>query len=391
MAVQNVHNQAEEGEHEHVDFGWDLHRRFEYHGKLGAGTYGTVYKVKDRITGEVLALKRISIKCRDEAGDLQPAEGVPSTAIREVSILKSCNHPNIIKLHDVLYKHDAHGVPQALFLVFEYVDMDLRTYLKKEHGKFDDRLKLMSAVFQCTSGIDYCHNHRIVHRDLKTQNVLIDVTNGRVKLADFGLARTFTVPLKQYTHEVVTLWYRPPEILLGQMTYSPRVDIWSLACIFGEMATGEAIFRGDSEIDTLFKIMQSLGTPSEQVWKGVDTLPFFTSEFPQWRGDNLEGVLRDGPALGQDGIQLIRSCLKYNPLDRLSASKMLEHKFLVGVNGAAHSASASGAARSAATSAAARGPRVRGRSYCHVCWRSWTLPEPHSGICPTCQVEVAEE
>merc|ERR1719281_1167149 len=119
--------------------------------------------------------------------------------------------------------------------------MDLRLYLKR-HGPFTVPHRLKSAVCQCFRGVEYCHSHRVLHRDLKPQNVLIDVTNLRLKLADFGLARAFSVPLKPYTHEVVTLWYRAPEILLGQSKYANPIDIWSLGCIMAEMATAQALF-----------------------------------------------------------------------------------------------------------------------------------------------------
>jgi cyclin-dependent kinase 2 len=279
---------------------------------LGEGTYGKVYKVVRRDTKETFALKKIRI--------LYEEEGVPSTAIREVSLLKECDHPNVIRLHEVF------SSPTALHLVFEYLDMDLRAYLKKR-GALTDPCWLKSAAYQCFSGIEFCHRHRILHRDLKPQNVLIDVETQRLKLADFGLARAYTVPLRAYTHEVVTLWYRAPEILLGQTKYATPLDIWSLGCIVAEMATGQALFPGDSEIDTIFKIFRVLGTPTDEVWPGVSSLRDYKKEFPKWEDTQLADVRAAGPALGAAGVDLLQCCFKYNPVDRLSAHRLLLHPF----------------------------------------------------------------
>lgn len=238
----------------------EIFGKFQIVEKLGEGTYGKVYKALHKTTQEPYALKKIRI--------LYEEEGVPSTAIREVSLLKECDHPNVIKLHEV------HSNASALYLVFEFLDMDLRMYLKR-NGQFTESMLLKSAVYQCFRGIEYCHSHRVLHRDLKPQNVLIDVDARRLVLADFGLARAYSVPLRAYTHEVVTLWYRAPEILLGTSKYATPMDMWSLGCIVAEMATAQALFPGDSEIDTIFKIFRVLGTPNEEVWPGVTTLRDF--------------------------------------------------------------------------------------------------------------------
>lgn len=172
------------------------------------------------MTGESIALKKIRLDSEDE--------GIPSTAIREISLLKELQHPNVVSLRDVVH-HDF----KKLYLVFEYLDQDLKKYMDSQTAPLDLML-VKSYMQQLLKGIAFCHSHRTLHRDLKPQNLLID-RQGALKLADFGLARAFGVPVRPYTHEVVTLWYRAPEILLGTKEYSTPVDIWAAGCIFAEL------------------------------------------------------------------------------------------------------------------------------------------------------------
>jgi serine/threonine protein kinase len=192
-------------------------------------------------------------------------DGTPSTALREMSILKELKHPNVVRLLNVIHDNS------ILYLIFEFLDQDLKMYMQHIKQPFSPLL-LKSYVSQLLVGIEHCHSRRMMHRDLKPQNLLIDKA-GTLKLADFGLARAFTVMARTYTHEVVTLWYRAPEILLGGKHYAPPMDIWSVGCIFAEMANRKALFPGDSEIDQLFKLFSLLGTPNEQVWPGVTSFP----------------------------------------------------------------------------------------------------------------------
>ncbi|RVE40420.1 hypothetical protein evm_014929, partial [Chilo suppressalis] len=187
--------------------------------KIGEGTYGVVYKARDVETGKEIALKKIKLE--------NEPEGVPSTALREISVLRELCHPAVVQLLDVLLTEN------KLFLVFEFLHMDLKRLMDIYKGPMPHDL-VKSYLAQLLEGIAYCHSMRVLHRDLKPQNLLVD-GEGRVKLADFGLARAFGIPLRAYTHEVVTLWYRAPEILLGAKFYSTAVDVWSLACIYAEM------------------------------------------------------------------------------------------------------------------------------------------------------------
>ncbi|KAK6129673.1 hypothetical protein DH2020_036539 [Rehmannia glutinosa] len=189
--------------------------------KIGEGTYGVVYKARDRVTNETIALKKIRLEQEDE--------GVPSTAIREISLLKEMQHGNIVRLQDVVHSE------KRLYLVFEYLDLDLKKHMDSCPEFSQDPRLVKMFLYQILRGIAYCHSHRVLHRDLKPQNLLIDRRTNALKLADFGLARAFGIPVRTFTHEVVTLWYRAPEILLGSRHYSTPVDIWSVGCIFAEM------------------------------------------------------------------------------------------------------------------------------------------------------------
>ncbi|XP_043289641.1 cyclin-dependent kinase 2 [Venturia canescens] len=281
--------------------------------KIGEGTYGVVYKARDKVTGRMVALKKIRLETE--------SEGVPSTALREISLLKELAHPNVIHLFDIVHSK------KHLYLVFEYLDQDLKKLLdavrfaEVDDDVWDELVK--SYLYQLLKAIAFCHVHLILHRDLKPQNLLID-RRGHIKLADFGLARTFGVPVRTYTHEVVTLWYRAPEILLGTKLYSAAVDVWSLGCIFAEMTTKRALFPGDSEIDQLFRIFRTFGTPDETIWPGVSQLPDYKSIFPRWEPRDLDYVV---PSFKEDAKNLFLKLLTYDPNERITARKALGHPY----------------------------------------------------------------
>ncbi|XP_014486235.1 PREDICTED: cyclin-dependent kinase 1-like isoform X2 [Dinoponera quadriceps] len=277
--------------------------------KIGEGTYGVVYKGKHKKTGEIVAMKKIRLEGDDE--------GIPSTAIREISLLKELNHPNIVNLMDVLMEES------KLYLIFEYLTMDLKKYMDSLGNKLMDPQLIKSYVFQIIRAILFCHKRRILHRDLKPQNLLIG-RKGVIKVADFGLGRAFGIPVRIYTHEVVTLWYRAPEILLGATRYSCAIDMWSIGCIFAEMTTKKPLFQGDSEIDQLFRIFRILRTPTEEIWPGVTQLSDYKATFPNWMTNNLELHVKHLDACGLD---LLQSMLKYDPVYRISARAALQHPY----------------------------------------------------------------
>jgi len=279
--------------------------------KIGQGAYGVVFKGKNIKTGEIVAMKKIRLESQDQ--------GVPSTTIREIMLLKELQHPNIVGLRDVIMQVD------QIYLIFEFLCMDLKKYMDTsipEDGKMDPQL-VKSYTYQIFQGMLFCHQRRVLHRDLKPANLLID-QNGVIKLADFGLARAFGIPLRVYTHEVVTLWYRAPEILLGSPKYSWPIDIWSLATIFAEMINNMPLFHGDSEIDQLFRIFRVLSTPTEETWPGVTSLPDFKATFPNWNTNNLSTTMKDCCPMALD---LLKQCLVYNPNMRISARAALTHQY----------------------------------------------------------------
>mmetsp|Transcript_29977 Transcript_29977/g.65903 ORF Transcript_29977/g.65903 Transcript_29977/m.65903 type:complete len:301 (-) Transcript_29977:364-1266(-) len=277
---------------------------------LGTGTYGEVFKVNDTQTNTVMAMKRMKLEHEEE--------GIPSTAIREIAVLKELHHVNVVRLYDV------HCSQKKLLLVFEYVANDLKRFLRAN--------KPLSAATICTLfkqllvGLEFCHARRVIHRDLKPANLLIDERN-QLKIADFGLARAFALPIPVLTHEVVTVWYRPPEILLNKKEYGLGCDVWSMGAILAEMARGSPLFAGDSEIDTLFKIFRQLGTPHQQVWPGVEELKEYSASFPKWRRQPWELQPALGSVLGPPGVELLDQCLVYNPPKRISARRALLSRY----------------------------------------------------------------
>ncbi|KAG9287995.1 hypothetical protein G9A89_017590 [Geosiphon pyriformis] len=259
--------------------------------KLGEGTYGIVYKAQNRDTNEVVALKRIRLDNEEE--------GVPCTAIREISLLKELKHPNIVRLYDVLHTE------KKLTLVFEYLDSDLKKFLDTYGGDLEVPT-IKQLMYQLLKGIAFCHEHRVLHRDLKPQNLLInnkvilsEDEKGELKLADFGLARAFGIPVRSYSHEVVTLWYRAPDVLMGSRQYNTSIDVWSAGCIFA-------------------------GTPTEETWPKVSQFPEYKSDFTIYQRIPLESLL---PKLDPQGIHLLSKLIEYEPDKRLGAEDALQHPY----------------------------------------------------------------
>uniref|UniRef100_A0A8C1XU31 cyclin-dependent kinase n=1 Tax=Cyprinus carpio TaxID=7962 RepID=A0A8C1XU31_CYPCA len=259
-------------------------------GKLGEGTYATVFKGRSKLTENLVALKEIR---------LEHEEGAPCTAIREVSLLKNLKHANIVTLHDIIH------TDRCLTLVFEYLDSDLKQYLDN-CGNLMSMHNVKIFMFQLLRGLSYCHKRKILHRDLKPQNLLIN-DKGELKLADFGLARAKSVPTKTYSNEVVTLWYRPPDVLLGSTEYSTPIDMWGVGCILYEMATGRPMFPGSTVKEELHLIFRLMGTPTEETWPGITANEEFKSYlFSQYRA---QALINHVPRLDTEGIDLLTTLL----------------------------------------------------------------------------------
>lgn len=276
--------------------------------KLGEGTYATVFKGKSKLTDNLVALKEIR---------LEHEEGAPCTAIREVSLLKDLKHANIVTLHDIVH------TPKSLTLVFEYLEKDLKQYMD-DCGGIMSMNNVRIFLFQLLRGLNYCHSRKVLHRDLKPQNLLIN-DKGELKLADFGLARAKSVPTKTYSNEVVTLWYRPPDVLLGSTEYSTQIDMWGVGCIFFEMATGRPFFPGSTVEDQLHLIFKTLGTPTEDSWPGITSNEIFLSgRFPYYPKEHL---INHSPRLDNSGLNLLEKFVEFIVKNRISASDAMKHDY----------------------------------------------------------------
>ncbi|KAH8086272.1 Pkinase-domain-containing protein [Filobasidium floriforme] len=281
--------------------------------KLGEGTYATVYKGRSRTTQEIVALKEIH---------LDAEEGTPSTAIREISLMKELKHPNIVRLHDVIHTET------KLILIFEYCEHDLKRHmdLHGDRGALDLQV-VKSFMHQLLKGIAFCHDNRVLHRDLKPQNLLIN-KRGELKIGDFGLARAFGVPVNTFSNEVVTLWYRAPDVLLGSRTYSTSIDLWSAGCIFAEMISGVPIFRGRDNTDQLNQIIRVLGTPDDRTMRKImqDSPEVQGRALHRYPRQDLRGLIPRAP---KEAIDLLEGLLEFEPSQRLTAHEALRHPYFL--------------------------------------------------------------
>lgn len=278
---------------------------------LGSGTYAKVFLGQSMLTGRSVALKEIR---------LEHEEGAPCTAIREVSLLRNLRHANIVTLHDVVH------TDSILTLVFEFVEQDLREYMEQLDGLISiGNVKLF--LMQLLRGLAYCHARRILHRDLKPQNLLI-TAGGELKLADFGLARAQSIPIKTYSAEVVTLWYRPPDLLLGSTDYTTHIDMWAVGCILYEMLNHRPMFPGATPPEQLALVFQKLGTPRPDTHPQMCALPGWRRmKCRAWPTHSPKSLLNP-PRVNRERVDLLMKLLKYDGRQRISAECAMRHPFL---------------------------------------------------------------
>ncbi|OAY34368.1 cyclin-dependent kinase G-2 [Manihot esculenta] len=291
---------------------------FERLNKIDEGTYGVVYRARDKKTGEIVALKKVKME--------KEREGFPLTSLREINILLSFHHPSIVDAKEVVVGSNL----DSIFMVMEYMEHDLKGLMESMKQPFSQS-EVKCLMLQLLEGVKYLHDNWVLHRDLKTSNLLLN-NRGELKICDFGLARQYGSPLKPYTHLVVTLWYRAPELLLGAKQYSTAIDMWSLGCIMAELLSKEPLFNGKTELDQLDKILRILGTPNETIWPGFSKLPgvkvnFVKHQYNLLRKKFPATSFTGLPVLSDSGFDLLNKLLTYDPEKRISADAALNHEW----------------------------------------------------------------
>ncbi|PQQ05002.1 cyclin-dependent kinase C-1 isoform X1 [Prunus yedoensis var. nudiflora] len=299
---------------------------FEKLEQIGEGTYGQVFMARETRTGEIVALKKIRMD--------NEKEGFPITAIREIKILKRLHHENVVKLKEIVTSTGPEGDEQGnqdgnkskggIYMVFEYMDHDL-TGLADRPGLRFTVPQIKCYMKQLLTGLHYCHVNQVLHRDIKGSNLLID-NEGKLKLADFGLARSFCSNHEgNLTNRVITLWYRPPELLLGATKYGPAVDIWSVGCIFAELLHGKPILQGRSEPDQLNKIFELCGSPDEINWPDVSKSPWYNNFKPtRTMKRRVREIFRH---FDSHALDLLDHLLALDPNQRCTAKQALDAEY----------------------------------------------------------------
>ena len=287
---------------------------FETLNHIEEGSYGWVSRAREMTTGEVVALKKVKMD--------YDQDGFPIAALREISILQKLRHANIVDLREIL----AGDNPRECVLVMEFVEHDLKA-LQEDMSEPFMASEVKTLLRQLASAVAFLHDNYIMHRDLKTSNILLN-NRGQLKLADFGMARHIPPANAPLTQLVVTLWYRAPELLLGTTNYGTEIDMWSVGCIFGELLAKEPIMQGKNEVDELSLIFSLCGLPSEKTWPGFYRLPNAKSlKLPRDHRHSSTFNRAKFPFLTAAGIDLLSSMLSLNPGGRPTAKEALEHAY----------------------------------------------------------------
>ena len=290
--------------------------QFEKLAKVGEGTYGSVYKARDRETGGLVALKRVKL-----GGSGFDREGMPLTSLREIALLRRLRHPNVVRLHEVAVGSKLDSV----FLVFEYCEHELGRLLDAMPTPFAPS-EVKCLMRQLCAVVAHLHANCVLHRDLKLSNLLL-TRAGSLKLCDFGLARAAAPRNAALTPEVVTLWYRAPELLLGATTYGAPVDCWALGCMFGELLLHRPLMPGTSELRQLELMCALLGTPSAAIWPEFPALPLTPKvQLPAQPYNELPSRLAKARPTGA-ALDLVGALLTYDPARRCTADGALAHGY----------------------------------------------------------------
>lgn len=284
---------------------------------INEGTYGIVSRAEDMETGETVALKKVKME--------NEREGFPLTSLREINILLSFHHPSIVDVKEIVV-----GSGDSTYMVMEYMEHDLKAVMETMKQPYSQS-EVKCLMLQLLEGVKYLHDNWVIHRDLKTSNILLN-NRGELKICDFGLSRQYGSPLKPYTQLVVTLWYRAPELLLGATEYSTAIDMWSMGCIMAELLTKKPLFDGKRDIDQLSKIFKMLGTLNEGIWPGYSKLPGAKAKFPKQPYNKLREKFpavsfTGGLTLSEAGFDLLNRMLTYDPETRISADAALKHEW----------------------------------------------------------------
>ncbi|ORX54441.1 Pkinase-domain-containing protein [Hesseltinella vesiculosa] len=280
-------------------------------GQVGEGTYGKVYKARNNITGALMALKRIRMK--------SDKEGFPITAMREIKLLQQLRHEHIVRLEEIMVSQG------SVYMVLEYMDHDLSGILSHPEFRFN-AAHIKSLTLQILQGLAYLHGMGILHRDMKGSNLLLN-QQGELKIADFGLARVFR-QRGDYTNRVITLWYRPPELLLGATRYDASVDIWGVGCIMMELFLGKPLFNASDEIAQLHAIYKIMGTPTLDSWPDMVYLPWYELLKPKEQCPCRFHELYSSQ-LSTGALALAEALLAIDPKHRPSANEALKFDYFV--------------------------------------------------------------
>ncbi|KAL2079380.1 hypothetical protein ACEWY4_025124 [Coilia grayii] len=286
--------------------------KYENLGIVGEGSYGVVLKCRNRETGKIVAVKKF-LESEDD-------KGVKKIALREIKMLKQLRHENLVSLLEVCKRR------RRLYLVFEFVDRNLLDELEL-HPSGLEQNRCRAYLYQILRALNYCHEHNIIHRDVKPENVLVS-QQGVLKLCDFGFARTLALPGEAYTDYVATRWYRAPELLVGDPKYGKAVDIWAVGCVFMEMLTGEPLFPGDSDIDQLYHIIRCIGSLTPRHQEMFYRNPLFSGvSLPESSHTNAHTLTTRFQALQHSAASLTEECLQIDPDNRPCCVALQHHEY----------------------------------------------------------------